>query len=272
MAPAAPGSSSVQQCRCFRFDRENLQGRLIPAGVASVVSPTRSGLWFIAVIVRGSKAFLRRASSRKVTMANYRIAISGPAGAGKTTLANALGEALSLPVLPENLETIYARRRAFLDSQAPPAAPESRQWAAVWAWMDSHFEWCEAHAGRTADLPGFVADRWEMDIMSNWIRVFSAHDANDKTRRLHHIWQERAKFYDLVVVLPVSSFEIEPRNDAGMKRRLNMTVQLMAHAVVAGLATLIQPAEKVLHIPQDTSVAERIDLVIARLRTLGKSG
>jgi hypothetical protein len=204
-------------------------------------------------------------------MSTLRIAISGPAGAGKTTLANALGEALSLPVLPENLETIYARRSAFLKSQAPPAASESQQWAAVWAWMDSHFEWCEAHAARVANLPGFVADRWEMDIMSNWVRVFSAHDANEKTRRLHQLWQERAKTYDLVVVLPVSGFEVELRNDTGMKRRLNMTVQLLAHTVVAGLATLIQPSEKVLHIPQDTSVAERSELVIARLRALGMS-
>lgn len=200
-------------------------------------------------------------------MSTYRIAISGPAGAGKTTLANALGEALSLPVLPENLERIYQRRADFGQSQKS-GAPEAQQWAAVWAWMDSHFEWCEAHAARIAGLPGFIADRWEMDIMAHWIRVFPAHDANEKTLRLNQLWQERATSYDLVVVLPVGSFEVELRNDAGMRRQLNMTVQLLAHTVVAGLATFIQPAEKVLHIPHDTSVAERAELVHSRLRTL----
>jgi len=39
-------------------------------------------------------------------MNTYRIAISGPAGAGKTTLAKALAEELGLPLIPESIRVI----------------------------------------------------------------------------------------------------------------------------------------------------------------------
>lgn len=104
-----------------------------------------------------------------------------------------------------------------------------------------------------------------MDIMCNWIRCFPAHDANDKTQRLHQLWQDRAGAYDLVVVLPIGTFPFEDRNDLGMRRRTNLTVQVMAASITAGLATLVEPAGKVLHLKADSSVAERVSQVIARL-------
>lgn len=203
-------------------------------------------------------------------MTSYKIALTGPAGSGKTTLAGALGKALSLPVLPEGVEDIYRKRAAFVYTQKT-GAPAARQWEAVWASMDSHFEWCQVQAQRTADLPGFVADRWEMDIMSNWIRCFPKHDVDDRTKRLHDIWRARAGAYDLIVVLPIGDFPAGETNDLGMRRRMNMAVQLMAFSIDAGLATLIEPRHKVLQLGPDSSVEERVQSVFARLEDLSRA-
>lgn len=190
-------------------------------------------------------------------MTSYKIALSGPAGSGKTTLAGALGKALSLPVLPEGVEDIYRKRAAFEYAQKT-GAPATQQWEAVWAWMDSHFEWCQVQAQRTADLPGFVADRWEMDIMSNWICAFAAYNANEKTQRLHQLCQDRCCNCGLAIALPVASFDIEARKDLRMKRHRDMVLQLSAPSVTKGLARLIYPPEECcssLQIPRWRSVS-----------------
>ncbi len=164
-----------------------------------------------------------------------RIGVSGPAGAGKTTLVKALAADLSLPIIEEGLRALYDAQVAYHHASRTPGTPPEVQKRALANWMQTYFDWCDARQAAYAQHPDFVADRWELDLFGYWLHAFVQHNTFDDTRRLHEIFLQRSREFDLFVMLPVGDFEAEERNEVGLKRQTSYNRSVVTHSSFTGL-------------------------------------
>jgi GTPase SAR1 family protein len=170
-----------------------------------------------------------------MSQSRLRIAVSGPAGAGKTTLVNALASELSLPVIEEGLLPLYSAQVAYKQaSQAPGALPDVKK-RALSDWMRSFFDWCGARELTYAQLTDFVADRWELDIFGYWLHAFVQSETYEDTSRLHDIFLRRSQEFDLFVMLPAGNFQVDEHNEAGLRRQTSYNRSVLTQSSFTGL-------------------------------------
>jgi nicotinamide riboside kinase len=147
-----------------------------------------------------------------------RIALSGSAGIGKTTLARRLAADLGVPYIPEGMRAYLERGGADLH-----ALGRSGLRALVLQLWD---EQREAEARATS---GFVADRSAFDFAAFWIYYGYAAD-DPETETLFAQTQDPLR-YDAVWLLPWGAFPIE----ADGIRSSNRWIQLHAHVLIEGM-------------------------------------
>lgn len=87
-----------------------------------------------------------------------RIVISGPVGAGKTTLAHALAERLGIPVIAENRAVLLGHLRAWRQLRADPQRQDERG-PALQRLFETFFHWAEERDRLYRAHEAFVADR-----------------------------------------------------------------------------------------------------------------
>ena len=125
----------------------------------------------------------------------HRIAISGSAGTGKTTLAKALADRLQVPYLEEGFRK---RREAGLDPHDLSRA-EHRVLL-----MELYEEAIAAAAGCNG---GFIQDRCPLDFLAFWLHYgFWREDA--ESAAFYARVQKDLDQYDHVIVLPWGTFDI----------------------------------------------------------------
>lgn len=170
----------------------------------------------------------------------FRIAISGSASTGKSTLASALAEALGLPLIPEAM-------RLHLEAGHPRLDQVPREEACgVLARFRRELAAAEALHG------SFVADNGALDLeaYAQWYGC-----PGDPSP-----WEHR---YDAVILLPAGLLPYERdgvrRDDAGEEQRFQSMVEALAQQSRLGGRLWIMPADR------DT-VEGRVAWVKARLR------
>ncbi len=177
-----------------------------------------------------------------------RIALSGSAGTGKTTLGRALAAHLGLPFLEEGMR---ARLEAGLDlhTLAPPALAELIE--ELWAEQDA--------AERAAD-GGFVADRSSLDYAAFWLHYGLYHD-EPSTERFVERMAAAARRYDGIALCPWGVLSL----DADGVRSTNPWVQLRYQVVVEGLLERYAPAGRVLRVPASELLERRVAALLEAL-------
>lgn len=178
-----------------------------------------------------------------------RIALSGSAGIGKTTLARRLAFDLDLPYIPEGMRAYLERGGADLH-----ALGRSGLRALVLQLWD---EQREAEAKATS---GFVADRSAFDFAAFWIYYgYAADDA--ETSQLFSQTQDPGR-YDAVWLLPWGAFPVE----ADGVRSSNRWMQLHVHVLIEGV--LHRANAPLRHV-----TAEGVDARVAQIRSaIGRPG
>ena len=183
-----------------------------------------------------------------------RIAISGSAGIGKSSLAKALADRLGLSLITENYEAVF-------DKSNKLNSPE--QLATVIMQIFSSKQQLEEQYGN------FVTDRCPVDLFHFWMKM-GLWVRKEETDRLYNIAVQQVVQYDLLVVPPHGVFEVGTDHEAGdsRKRASNRYVQMYNHASIIGLAILWVPANHLLFLPNvKQSIDERVEEVINALKT-----
>jgi hypothetical protein len=197
-----------------------------------------------------------------------KIVISGPAGAGKTTLARALAAHTGLPLIEEGLSAIYQAKGAFRELAARPQTPPKLIEQALLRWMSACFDWLDERDRRYRQSDGFIADRWEADLLGVWLRVFTRYRPDTATLRIHRMMLERAATLDLAVVLPWRETPAETLNEQGLSRQQSASLSLMSGSLLHGLIAPCEGLTK-LFIPADVDdLPARLARVLAAVEEL----
>lgn len=148
-----------------------------------------------------------------------RIAISGSAGVGKSTLARALASELGVPCLPEGM-------REYLQSGGPDLhrlGHDGIRALVLRLWAERQ----EAEARATG---GFVADRSSYDFAAFWL-FYRFAEPNDPDTAAYLAATMGPDRYDLVVLAPWGRLPLE----ADGVRSTNPWVQLHTQLLIEGM-------------------------------------
>lgn len=176
-----------------------------------------------------------------------RIALSGSAGTGKTTLGRKLAGELGVPFVEEGM-----RRR--IESGFRPHGYGAREWAALIRDL-----WDEQRAAEDAAVGGFVADRSSLDFAAFWLH-YGLHEDVDETEQFVNEMREHALRYDRIVLLPWGAL---PLVDDGV-RSTNRWTQLRYHGILEGLIQRMGP-DSVVRLEGADEVGARVRAVRAAL-------
>ncbi len=181
-----------------------------------------------------------------------KLAISGSAGSGKTTIAKALAERFSIEFIAENYGPFFDQPGKF--SQPPEQLAPS-----FWAVLSNKRQLEEA-AG------SFVADRCPIDLFHLWLvkRLFVL---NDDTKKFFAKSKEYADDYDFVIFPPWGTIKLEPTGASSRKQRIvNPWIQQANHAAIVGYAYQWLPNQRIIQIPDThTDIDERLDFICSEI-------
>ncbi len=200
----------------------------------------------------------RRASVIAPRGARPRVALSGSAGTGKTTLAMALAQHLDLPYIPEGMRR---RIEGGLDLHALDHGGLRRLVLALWE------EQVEAEEACLRDHGGFVSDRSPLDYAAFWL-LYRFTDDTTATERLFEAVAERLDRLDRVVLLP---WGVLPLQADGV-RSTNPWVQRHFQALVEGLLQRQLDPRRLASLPDLQSLDHRLAWVIDHLEEAGTRG
>ena len=161
--------------------------------------------------------------SREVTSpGRARIALSGSAGVGKSTLAARLARTLDLPLIGEGMREYLERTGADLHALGPAGVR-----ALV---LDLWAERQEAEARALREAGGFVADRSSYDFGAFWLYYrFAGEDAETERLLADALAPDR---YDVVYLLPWGAIPLVADGVRSSDRFVQLHSQLLIEGCV----------------------------------------
>lgn len=208
--------------------------------------------WTFADDVRGvaSEGAGTAATARDVAPGRGpRIALSGSAGTGKTTLGRRLAHELGVPYLDE----IMRRRiEAGFDLHRLDAAG----WRAFMA-----EQWAEQRALEDAATEGFVSDRSSLDYAAFFLH-YDLHLGGDASAWIERM-SEASRRYDRVLLFP---WGVLPLVDDGV-RSTNRWAQLRFQTILEGVVERFA-CTRVARVPATTDLEERVRWALADVALL----
>jgi nicotinamide riboside kinase len=178
-----------------------------------------------------------------------RLAISGSAGTGKTTLAMDLAGRLRLPYLEEGFRK---RREGGLDLH--DLSPTETRALLMELYDEAIWE------AKSCD-GDFVQDRCPLDFIAFWLH-YGFWSEKGESHELFERAQADLEFYDTIIILPWGAIELE---FDGI-RSTNRWLQLKYQSLFEGLAHRLAPNSRLLWMPIEIKDrAERLAFVLSKL-------
>lgn len=180
-----------------------------------------------------------------------RLALSGSAGVGKTTLGRALAAHYEVPFIEEGM-----RKRLESGLNLHAIGREGTRQLMLDLWEEQR----EAEARALSASGGFVADRSSVDFATFWLFYGFADDSEQSLTFLAQTL-EHARVYDRVVLLPWGALPLV----ADGIRSSNRWLQRHFQATVEGMLCRELPAEQLLRLPALTDPEARLRWISSRL-------
>ena len=180
-----------------------------------------------------------------------RLALSGSAGVGKTTLGRALAERYSVPYIPEGM-----RRRLEGGLNLHTLTHADLAALIVDLWQEQ--QQAEEHA--MARHGGFIADRSSVDYAAFWLHYRFTND-QAATEEFFARTLSRISTYDRIVLLPWGVLPLE----ADGIRSSNPWLQRHYQAAVEGLLHREVEPDRLLVMPDIVGLERRLSVISAAL-------
>ena len=198
-----------------------------------------------------------------------RLAITGFAGTGKTSLCAALAERLGVPVLGEDMAAIAAANQECQRVMRFQWSTTEERSAAREASVAAYVAWAGKRDRLYRENPAFVADRWELDLVNWWLVHFGLGEnaVDHVTSRLMQDMREKAKRLDAMVLMPFQSpFAASgSHNDDMLERKIDFTTHALFRTVATGLLREFVSLPVIALPARPMTLAERADFVLAEL-------
>ena len=185
-----------------------------------------------------------------------RLALSGSAGVGKTSLGLALSEKLVLRYVPEGMRS---RLERGLDLRALQHDELKALILELWK------EQVAAEDAATAAGEGFVSDRSPLDYLAFWMAYGFVHDV-EASDTLYREVVERIPHYDRIILLP---FGVLPLEADGV-RTANVWIQRRFQSTVRGLLEEEVGLPRFVQMPSLLSLEKRVDWCVDLLTRSGE--
>lgn len=183
-----------------------------------------------------------------------KIAVSGTAGIGKSTLAQGLAERMMLPLIEEHYDGNITR--------AKDKSPE--------LWEKEMLSVLQIKSRLESQHMGFVTDRCPVDLFNGWLNN-SLHTRlePDSTKHFLDACIKGSRQYDFLVIPPWKGVPFKEREEgrAGIRRNNNLYVLLRSQASTLGLAHIFLDKRRIIEIPiRIRAPEERVNFVIGHIQ------
>ncbi|MES9905350.1 MAG: AAA family ATPase [Sedimenticola sp.] len=167
-----------------------------------------------------------------------KIAISGSACCGKTTLAHSLSQAMDSALIPEQYD-------GFFDHSGRYIQPRNELMELIEGVLDNKHQQEDRHTR-------FIADRSPIDLFNLWLSLdFSVN--KKRTNNFQQKCKVYLKKYDLIILPPWGALPMKQVSEAhsSRKRVMKPWVQFRHHSTLIGIALQWLPVNKLLPIPSN---------------------
>ncbi len=176
---------------------------------------------------------------------SLRVALSGSAGTGKTSLGRALSEHTGLPFVEEGM-------RARIESGLSVHELDLQQRRELMREL-----WDEQRAAEDAAAEGFIADRSSYDYAAFWLHYDLHFERGASDEWMRAMVREGAR-YDRVLLLPWGAI---PLAEDGV-RSTNPWIQFRFQGLIEGVLGRFARRGQVLRVPGEGDVEERLEYVL----------
>lgn len=175
----------------------------------------------------------------------FKLAISGSAGTGKSSLASALARSLKLPYLEESFRRHREDGLIFHHLSPTEQSDLIREL------------YTESITQATQCPNGFVQDRCPIDFLAFWLHYGFWNDEKRSAALFNRV-QMDLSLYNRIIILPWGRFDIE---EDGV-RSTNRWLQLKFQSLLEGLFTRFVPKDLIYWMPDDIATKKgRLDRV-----------
>ncbi|MES9906357.1 MAG: AAA family ATPase [Sedimenticola sp.] len=183
-----------------------------------------------------------------------KIAISGSAGCGKTTLVHTLSQAMETAFIPEQYDCFFNHSGRYIQ-------PRQQLMKLIEEVLDHKHQQENKHTN-------FIADRSPIDLFNLWLSLdFSAN--KKRTDQFQQKCEVYLQKYDLIILPPWGALPMKQVSEAHSPRKRVMKpwVQFRHHSTLIGIALQWLPVNKLLPIPSHiTHQEERLSFILKSLQ------
>lgn len=189
--------------------------------------------------------------------ANYKIAITGTSGVGKTTLALALANKYQIEYVPEDWNALLLTLKMY-KSEVDISLKKDK----LDQFIETLNSWIKKRKQISIQGSGFVMDRCIFDILKLAIHESVFAKQPQAIKKLIQQSISFSKNVDCIIVPPLSSWMMEKTvNESGLKRNNDLQHKIYSQSLTVGLLEQFSASKKIYLSRDNDTINQRLTVV-----------